>query len=139
MPTNIFYLFRIKNEFDQKIFLSFFILSFNAMPICFYLMRLKIKKIRDPEMNNTYCVFSIIMLYIMQFVYVYLWFTNFILACLLFCDNNFLYENQVIIWEIYGAVTFITIVMAKNNLYLQALEWIAMIYIINTQKSQTLG
>ena len=139
MSTNIFYLFRIKNDFDQKIFLSFFILSFGAMPICFYLMRLKIKKIRDPEINNTYCVFSIIMLYIMQFVYVYLWFTNFILACLLFFDNNFLYENQVIIREIYGAVTFITIVMAKNNLYLQALEWIAMIYIINTQKSQTLG
>ena len=92
----------------------------------------KIKKTKDPSINNSYCVISIAMLRIIMMSYVILWLVNVTIIILSIFEINLEVGSNLYI--ILNLITAVCIICGKINLYLQGIEWIVMIYIIRTQK-----
>ena len=129
--------FKLSSQTQQNICFVFLFLSLIVLPLMIRLTIKKIKKTKDPSINNSYCVISIAMLRIIMMSYVILWLVNVTIIILSIFEINLEVGSNLYI--ILNLITAVCIICGKINLYLQGIEWIVMIYIIRTQKQKTLG
>ena len=77
-----------KNDILQvKIYNLFLALSFFIIPFCIHKTNEKMKKIKDPDLNNSYCVISIAILINLKYSLWYLMLLNILMVALIVRDE----------------------------------------------------
>ena len=94
----------------------------------------KINYIKDPQHNNSYCVISIQMLKLMQFVSVLQSIMNFSMLVMIIFDVIIYPQTLPILIITY----MVPLILGRFIQILQAYEWVIMINIIREQRAKTL-
>ena len=99
----------------------------------------KIKKIKDPSINNSYCVISLYMIYATIFSAIWTFLSNIVILIFYFIDEDNNYKDDDYIEDILHVVDIIGKLACNLILYLQTYEWVSMINIINFQKRKNMN
>ena len=85
--------FKVRNDIMQKVTIGMLYLSFFLIPLCIYLAKLKIRRIKNPEINNSYCIISLYMLKLMILTLGYSFIQNIIFAVLIIFEIQIEFLN----------------------------------------------
>ena len=85
---------------DQKIYNAFLVASLLITPFCICKIKDQIRKIKDPEINNSYCAISVSILNLVYFSLWYLLFLNIIFLNLIMFNVELTHHNKMfrVLW-----------------------------------------